>query len=106
VGELKYIVEETNALLNEGFMRYVTSCVNANEHDIHDMIDNPRQKEIDYNKFRSLVKEEDLDRLEKSLGYDDDFKITDDNHVAYTISFYKGKLAAYLTHSHIEYIFQ
>jgi hypothetical protein len=62
-------------------------------------------REITRRQFLGWVHPEDMKGAERDLGYDRDFRMTTDWHVAYYQSFYEGKPCVYFCHSHIEWVF-
>lgn len=85
--------------------RYVYNCVNPDDfNELNFIIDNG--EEITREEFIEKVLEEDIKKLEKSLGYNDDFKMENDLYVSYWKAIYEGKWIYYFSHSAIEYVFK
>jgi len=83
--------------------RYVHSCVDSTYEDMCDLLET--EDEVTREEFVKNVNEEDRVLLEQRLGYDSDFRITDDWHVTYHEGIYRKHSCFYLQHSGIEYIF-
>lgn len=83
---------------------YLLSCVSSRDvAAIINMVDESR--EITRRTFRRRVRRQDREELEKQLGYGHDFRITQDWHVRYFSSRWRGRPCVYLMHSCIEYVF-
>ena len=82
---------------------FITSCVNAEGQDIHDMID--VNTEITRRTFVKHTDRQSRLTLEQDLGYSPDFRISKDWHVSYHKSTYQGRPCVYLRWSAIEHIF-
>lgn len=86
--------------------RYFSNCVNWNPTDVDGLIDMVNSsREITRETFLRNVFKKDRKELEISLGYDNQFHIKNDYHVRYYKSKLHNKVAYYLRHSAIEYVF-
>lgn len=86
--------------------KYVYNCVNPEDLDeLHYIIDNG--EEISREDFLKAADNDDLEEIEKSLGYNStDFKMENDYHVNYFKAEYKGERIYYFCWSAIEYVFK
>lgn len=84
-------------------MRFITNCINADGQDINDMKQGHQM--IVRRTFLRHVDRASLQTVEKELGYDRDFPMSKDWHVAYYKSTYQGKPCIYFVWSAIEYVF-
>ncbi len=88
--------------------RFVTSCVDSDGRSINDMQD--RAVTVGRRTFLKYVDRDDLKKLEKQFGYDTGverggLRMSNDWHVSYARSIYRGRPCYYFVHSAIEYIF-
>lgn len=81
---------------------FETSCIRADGDDINAMRDHELCIYIERSELLKVC--EDVDHWAYLVGYDDDFKLSDDDHVAYYRSRYQGKPCYFIVHSAIEYI--
>lgn len=89
----------------EKVLRYAYNCVNPDDlEELNFIIDNG--EEITREEFIKRVSIRDLNSLEKSLGYSDDFKMENDLYVSYWKVIYKDEWIYYFCHSAIEYVFK
>lgn len=90
--------------------RYIGNCVGWPPRDVHapgglvDMINSGRS--ISRATFTRKVDPVDRREVERALGYDHHFRITQDFHVDYQSGRLRGKRAYWIKHSAIEYVFQ
>ena len=82
---------------------YQFNCVGSDADTVNAIID--RNREITRRTFTRHVDLEDLKLVERSLGYDKDFRMTQDWHVSYHKSRLDGKPVYYFRHSAIEFVF-
>ena len=82
---------------------FVTNCICADGDDINEM---KRGAEIiEREEFLAEAAPESMAEQEAALGYDADFLMETDWHVAYYRSTYRGKPCVYFVWSAIEYVF-
>jgi hypothetical protein len=91
----------------EGTWRYRINCVESTGRAINDMTDAAR--EISRATFLRYVDRESLVAVEEILGYESHHSrgltMSQDWHVSYHRSVYRGRPCVYFKHSSIEYIF-
>jgi hypothetical protein len=86
-----------------GRYRFVTTCISSTYEDISAMKETAT--EVSRATFARALGPESWAWVQKSLGYDRDFRISGDWHVGYDKGTYRGVPAYWLTHSAIEWIF-
>jgi hypothetical protein len=85
---------------------FVTDCVHSTAEDIDCMVDSG--KEVTFDEFIFHVDDEELRKIERSLGYPagkETQRLNDDYYVSFWHGKYKGVDAYYFIHSSIEYVF-
>jgi hypothetical protein len=91
-------------------LRYFNCCVTWDTDDVHnegglcDLIDNI--EDISRKEFLEKVCQDDLQRIESDLMYDEDFTMANDWHVNYFISKHHNQTVYGFQHSAIEYVFK
>lgn len=91
-------------------MEFIGTCVGWPEADVYaegglvEMID--KGLNIEREEFVGAVGPYKLAEVERSIGYDDDFRMENDWHVGYFVSELHGKPCWYFKWSAIEHVFQ
>jgi len=81
-------------------MTYLTCCVNSTQELIHAM--QASAEDVSLEDVREHC--EGVDEWAKNMGYNDDFLLENDWHVAYCKSVYDGQPCFFIRHSGIEHI--
>lgn len=87
-----------------GGMTFITTCVGTCGEDITDMLEGSRN--ITRRTFLKHVDREQLREVERSLGYDNRLRMSQDWHVSYGKGKYQGKPCVFFRWSAIEHVFQ
>ncbi len=90
------------------FLRDCVSWPLSEVNDLNDMIEQNRQ--ISLRTFRKHVDREQLDMIERQLGYvtrpwEKGLRMCNDHHVSYHASQLNSSPVVYIRHSAIEYVF-
>lgn len=82
---------------------YETDCINSDYDSVRNLIET--QEPIARSTFAKKIGPVQWKELQQRLGYDRDFPISRDWHVAYYRGVYQGRSAVFLRWSGIEYIY-
>ena len=87
-------------------MRFLTSCVLCSQSDVSDLLDMcDEATEITHDEFKAALDNEAYAQFEAELGYGSGFRLSQDWHVSFHRSTFRGEEVVYCDHSRIEYIF-